>query len=285
MTAPAVIPSRRRPWTRSQIALTALGTLVSAVWIAPLLWMLSTSLKPNGDTVKMPVRWIPEVFTLDAYESMLSAGKLPVWFVNSVVVSVCVTTLTVLVAALAGYGFARTEFRFRRTLLGLTMAGLMVPGTVITAPLFSQVESLGMVDTYWGVILPQVAAPAMVFILYKFFQGVPRELEEAAQIDGAGRWRILVRIVLPLSRPSLAAVGIFTFIGSWNNFMWPYLVINDPDKMTLPVGIGTVMDSYGINWAQLMAGGLLAGFPLLLVFVFFQRQIVSGVAHTGLAGQ
>lgn len=115
--------------------------------------------------------------------------------------------------------------------------------------------------------------------------GHPRELEEAAFIDGAGRWRVFFTIIVPLSRPSLAAVGIFTFISSWNNFLWPYMVTNNPDLMTMPNGIATVMNSYGIQWAQLMAGGLMAGLPLIVVFVFFQRQIVAGVAHTGLAGQ
>lgn len=118
-----------------------------------------------------------------------------------------------------------------------------------------------MVDTYWGMILPQCAPAAMVYILYKFFQGIPRELEEAAFIDGAGRWRVFFTIVVPLSRPSLAAVGIFTFIASWNNFLWPYMVTNNPDLMTMPNGIATVMNSYGIQWAQLMAGGLMAGPP------------------------
>ncbi|CAM5523743.1 carbohydrate ABC transporter permease [Streptomyces hirsutus] len=199
--------------------------------------------------------------------------------------SVCVTAVVLVVSALAGYGFARTEFRGRGALMGVVMTGLMISPAVLGVPLFTTVQQMGMVDTYWGMILPQCAPAAMVYILYKFFQGVPRELEEAALIDGAGRWRVFFTIILPLSRPSLAAVGIFTFISSWNNFLWPYMVTNNPDLMTMPNGIATVMNSYGIQWAQPMAGGLMAGLPLIVVFVFFQRQIVAGVAHTGLAGQ
>ncbi|CAM5660535.1 Carbohydrate ABC transporter permease OS=Streptomyces tendae OX=1932 GN=GUR47_10285 PE=3 SV=1 [Streptomyces tendae] len=288
MTTAAAQPARtrpRRPWTPGQIVLTLLGTAVSAVFLAPLAWGLFTSLKSETEAVEVPTHWLPHDWTGQAWKALFETGNITDWFVNSLVVSVCVTAIVLLVAALAGYGFARTEFRGKGVLMGLVMAGLMVSPAVLGVPLFTSVQQMGMVDTYWGMILPQCAPAAMVYILYKFFQGIPHELEEAAFIDGAGRWRVFFTIVVPLSRPSLAAVGIFTFISSWNNFLWPYMVTNNPDLMTMPNGIATVMNSYGIQWAQLMAGGLMAGLPLIVVFVFFQRQIVAGVAHTGLAGQ
>ncbi|MEU9286617.1 carbohydrate ABC transporter permease [Streptomyces sp. NPDC048275] len=275
----------RRAWTPSQIVLTLLGVAVSVVFLAPLAWALFTSLKSETEAVEVPPHWLPEVWTAQGWKAIFETGNITNWFVNSLVVSVCVTAIVLLVSALAGYGFARTEFRFKGALMGLVMAGLMVSPAVLGVPLFTTVQQMGMVDTYWGMILPQCAPAAMVYILYKFFQGIPRELEEAAFIDGAGRWRVFFTIIVPLSRPSLSAVGIFTFIASWNNFLWPYMVTNNPDLMTMPNGIATVMNSYGIQWAQLMAGGLMAGLPLIIVFVFFQRQIVAGVAHTGLAGQ
>ncbi|MFI2377388.1 carbohydrate ABC transporter permease [Streptomyces sp. NPDC018964] len=285
-TAAQRTPARpRRPWTPGQIVLTLLGTAVSAVFLAPLAWALLTSLKSETEAVEVPPHWLPEEWTGQAWTAIFETGNITNWFVNSLVVSVCVTTIVLTVSALAGYGFARTEFRGKNVLMGVVMAGLMVSPAVLGVPLFTTVQQMGMVDTYWGMILPQCAPAAMVYILYKFFQGVPRELEEAAFIDGAGRWRVFLTVVVPLSRPSLAAVGIFTFISSWNNFLWPYMVTNNPDLMTMPNGIATVMNSYGIQWAQLMAGGLMAGLPLIVVFVFFQRQIVAGVAHTGLAGQ
>ncbi|CAM5340013.1 Carbohydrate ABC transporter permease OS=Streptomyces tendae OX=1932 GN=GUR47_10285 PE=3 SV=1 [Streptomyces tendae] len=275
----------RRAWTPAQIVLTLLGTAVAAVFLAPLAWALFTSLKSETEAVEVPTHWLPRDWTGQAWKALFETGNITNWFVNSLVVSVCVTAIVLLVAALAGYGFARTEFRGKGVLMGLVMTGLMVSPAVLGVPLFTSVQQMGMVDTYWGMILPQCAPAAMVYILYKFFQGIPRELEEAAFIDGAGRWRVFFTIIVPLSRPSLAAVGIFTFISSWNNFLWPYMVTNNPDLMTMPNGIATVMNSYGIQWAQLMAGGLMAGLPLIVVFVFFQRQIVAGVAHTGLAGQ
>ncbi|MEU0737938.1 carbohydrate ABC transporter permease [Streptomyces sp. NPDC006134] len=285
-TAAAPVRTKpRRTWTPGQIVLTLLGVAVSAVFLSPLAWALFTSLKAETEAVEVSPHWLPKEWTGQAWSAMFENGNIVNWFVNSLVVSVCVTAVVMLVSALAGYGFARTEFRGKGALMGLVMAGLMVSPAVLGVPLFTTVQQMGMVDTYWGMILPQCAPAAMVYILYKFFQGIPRELEEAAFIDGAGRWRVFFTIILPLSRPSLAAVGIFTFISSWNNFLWPYMVTNNPDLMTMPNGIATVMNSYGIQWAQLMAGGLMAGLPLIVVFVFFQRQIVAGVAHTGLAGQ
>jgi multiple sugar transport system permease protein len=275
----------RKPWTPSQIVLTLLGAAVSALFVAPIAAALFTSLKSEAEAAEIPPHWLPKVWTGQAWKALWKTGNITDWFVNSLVVSVLVTAIVVTVAALAGYGFARTEFKGKSVLMGVVMAGLMISPAVLGVPLFTTVQQMGMVDTYWGMILPQCAPAAMVYILYKFFQGIPRELEEAAFIDGAGRWRIFFTIVVPLSRPSLAAVGIFTFIASWNNFLWPYMVTNNPDLMTMPNGIATVMNSYGIQWAQLMAGGLMAGLPLIIVFVFFQRQIVAGVAHTGLAGQ
>ncbi|MFD4558577.1 carbohydrate ABC transporter permease [Streptomyces sp. NPDC058469] len=275
----------RKPWTPSQIVLTLIGAAVSAVFMAPIAAALFTSLKSEAEAAEIPPHWLPEVWTGQAWKALWKTGNITDWFVNSLVVSVLVTAIVVAVAALAGYGFARTEFKGKSVLMGVVMAGLMISPAVLGVPLFTTVQQMGMVDTYWGMVLPQCAPAAMVYILYKFFQGIPRELEEAAFIDGAGRWRIFFTIVVPLSRPSLAAVGIFTFIASWNNFLWPYMVTNNPDLMTMPNGIATVMNSYGIQWAQLMAGGLMAGLPLIIVFVFFQRQIVAGIAHTGLAGQ
>ncbi|MDH6434074.1 UNVERIFIED_CONTAM: multiple sugar transport system permease protein [Streptomyces canus] len=284
-TAVQVRKNPRKPWTPSQIILTLIGVAVSAVFVAPIAAALFTSLKSEAEAAEIPPHWLPEVWTVQAWKALWETGNITNWFINSLVVSVCVTSVVLTVSALAGYGFARTEFRGKNVLMGIVMSGLMISPAVLGVPLFTTVQQMGMVDTYWGMILPQCAPAAMVYILYKFFQGVPRELEEAAFIDGAGRWRVFFTIVVPLARPSLAAVGIFTFIASWNNFLWPYMVTNNPDLMTMPNGIATVMNSYGIQWAQLMAGGLMAGLPLIIVFVFFQRQIVAGVAHTGLAGQ
>jgi multiple sugar transport system permease protein len=265
---------------------TAIALVVAAalavLWLIPLLWAVDTSVKPEGETTAVPLDWIPTRFTLDAYRQVIAAGQIGQWLLNSAFTAAVVTVLVVLLSSMAAYGFARTRFRGRRTLFALVIAGIVVPPQVLVVPLFAEMVSLGLVDTYWGIILPQVAAPVMVYILKKFFDGLPRELEEAALIDGANRWRIYWQVVMPLSRQVLAAVAIFTFVITWNNFLWPFVVATDPDTMTLPVGLATVQTSYGVRYAQIMATVVLGALPLLVVFVLFQRQIVRGIAHTGL---
>ncbi|WBB61831.1 carbohydrate ABC transporter permease [Streptomyces sp. WMMC500] len=285
MSALAADSGRRARWTRGRVALFAVALLLVVVWVLPLAWALSVSLKPDAEAAKTPLEWVGSTITFDAYRAVWETGDIGRWLFNTAYIACMTTVLTVALCSMAAYGFARTEFRGRKALYALVLAGIMVPPQVLIAPLFAEMVQLGLVDTYWGVILPQVAVPAMVFILVKFFEGVPRELEEAAFVDGAGRWRVFFTIVLPLSRPVLAAVAIFTFISTWNNFLWPFLVTTDPNGMTLPVGLVNVQSSYGVRYAQMMASVVIAGLPLLVVFAIFQRQIVRGIAHTGLAGQ
>jgi multiple sugar transport system permease protein len=252
--------------------------------VTPLLWALDTALKPEGETTRVPISWIPSEFTLDAFRAVLRDGDIPRWMGNSLVVATVVTALTVLTASMAAFGFSRTRFRGRRVLFALIIGGIMVPPTALVVPLFDEMLAFGLVDTYWAMILPQVAVPAMVFVLKKFFDGLPRELEEAARVDGASLWRIYWQIVLPLSRSVLAAVAVFTFITTWNNFLWPFLVTSNPDLMTLPVGLTNVQSSFGLRYAQIMASAVLSGLPLIVVFMIIQRQIIRGVAHAGLSG-
>ncbi|GAA3816308.1 carbohydrate ABC transporter permease [Sphaerisporangium flaviroseum] len=273
-------------FSTGQLILLAITGVLAVVWLAPIAWAVATSLKPESDTTKIPLQWFGSEVTLDAYSLVLGTGGIVKWAINSTVTAIVVTFMTVLFSAMAAYGFARTQFRGQRVLLSVILAGIMVPPQVLIAPLFAEMVALGLVDTWWGIILPQVAAPVIVYILYKFFQGVPPELEQAAFVDGAGRWRVFFTIVLPLSRPVLAAVSIFTFITTWNNFLWPFLVSTDPNTMTLPVGLANVVQgTFGLRYAQIMASVVLAGLPLLVIFVLFQRQIIRGVAHTGLAGE
>ncbi|WP_299039469.1 carbohydrate ABC transporter permease [uncultured Pseudokineococcus sp.] len=269
----------------SRTAIATALTVLAALWLAPLAWALLTSLKREADTTTVPLEVVPEAgFTLEAYTRVLGNDNIITWFINSTVVTVVVTVLTLALATTAAYGFSRTRFRGRNFLFALTIAGIMVPPQILIVPLYRQVTAMGLADTYAGIILPQLVVPAMVFILKKFFDGIPAELEEAARVDGAGPFRIFWQIVMPLSRSIVAAVGIFVFIGAWNNFLWPFIIISDPDLMTLPVGLVQVRSSFGVQYAQVMASALLAGLPLIIIFMLFQRQIVRGVATTGLGG-
>lgn len=266
-----------------RIALAVL-ILLAIVWLVPLAWAVATALKPEAETTNIPVEWIASTVTVEAFRAVLSAGNLPRWYFNSFVTAAAITAITVLLSSLAAFGFSRTRFRGKNVLFWLILAGIMVPGQILIVPLFTQMQWFRMVDTYWGIILPQVASPIAVFIFKQFFDGIPRDLEEAATLDGASRLRVYWQIWMPLARSAIAAVAIFTFVGAWNNFLWPFIVTTDPGLMTLPVGLSQVQTSYGIRYAQIMASAVLGGLPLLIVFLFFQRQIVQGIAGTGIKG-
>ncbi|MEN1975509.1 MULTISPECIES: carbohydrate ABC transporter permease [unclassified Cellulomonas] len=260
--------------------------VMAATWLLPLLWAVDTSFKTEAQAQAVPLRWFPEGgFTLENYRTVFERGEVGRWMVNTLLVAGSVTVLTVAVCALAGYGFARTRFRGKNLLFAATIALIAVPGQILIVPLFRQMEALGAVDTYQGVILPQLVAPVMVYIFSRFFAEVPQEIEDAARVDGAGHWRTFWSIVLPISRPIVSAVAIFVFIGAWNNFLWPFIVTNNPDLMTLPVGLSTVKNAYGTIYAQTMASAVIAALPLILLFMLFQRQIVKAVATTGLGGR
>jgi multiple sugar transport system permease protein len=290
-------PGRRRPAERRThlslgdgrtprvLALAAL-TVMALVWLLPMAWALLTAFKSEQDASDAAHWfWPSHGLTFQAFSTVWERGDLPLWMLNSLLISAAVTVITVLVSAMAGYAFSRTVFAGRRGLFALTVAAVLVPPQILIVPWFQQMLSLHLLDTYAAVILPQTVAPVMVFILKKHFDSLPQELEEAARIDGAGHWRVFWSVLLPLSRPMLAAVAIFVFIGAWNNFLWPFVSTSDPSLMTLPVGITTVKDAYGIQYAQTMASAVLAALPLIVVFLFFQRQIVKSVATTGLGGQ
>jgi multiple sugar transport system permease protein len=283
--APAEAPVRRRrkrPTAGAVIVYTA-AIALAVVWLLPLLWALSTSLKTETEaSLGQDVHWIPRDWSLEGYRTLFERGDHLVWMVNSTVVSSIVTVLTLTLCVLAAYGFSRFDFPGKRIVFAVIIAGLMVPGEALIVPLFDIVNALNLSNTYWGLALPQTVPPVMVFILKRFFDAVPRDYEEAAKIDGAGHLRVLWSVILPLSGPILAAVGIFTFIGSWNNFLWPLLVATDPSMMTLPVGLGVVTGGYGLLYAQNMAAAILGALPLLIVFLVFQKQIVKGVAGVGL---
>ena len=259
--------------------------LGAIVWLIPLAWAVDTALKTESDTTTVPVTWIPPSgFTLESFGQVLAAGNMLRWYFNSFLTSSLITLFVVILASLAAFGLSRVAFRGRRLVFLLIIAGLIIPPQILIVPLFVEMDALGFVDTYWGIILPQIASPLAVFIFKQFFDGIPGELEDAARVDGASRFRVYWQIWMPLSRPAIAAVAIFIFVISWNNFLWPFIIVTNTDMMTIPVGIATVQSSYGVRYADIMASAVLAGLPLIVVFLLFQRQIVQGVANTGLKG-
>ncbi|WP_104137766.1 carbohydrate ABC transporter permease [Arthrobacter sp. ZGTC131] len=283
--SPAVAPNRPAKMPLSRILATVVVSVLAVGWLVPFAWATVTALKTETDAASTPISWIPASgFTLEAFAKVLQSGNIPTWTLNSLFTSAAITAITLVISASVAYAISRIDFRGKRMLMGVIVASIIIPPPVLIIPLFQQMQSLDLIDTYWALILPQVIHSPMVFVLKKFFDQIPRELEEAALMDGAGRLRIFTTIVLPLSRPILAAVAIFVFIGAWNNFLWPFIATNESSLLTLPVGLQTIKSAYGIQYAQNMASALLAALPLIVVFLFFQRQIIRGVATTGLAG-
>jgi len=282
-TRPARRVGSRRPSTGSIVAL-VIAVLFALVWLLPLAWALATSLKPDAETTVAPATWFGSKITFEAYTSVLASGSIWRWYFNSFLVSSVVTLVTVLLASMAAFAFSRMHFRGRELAYFLIAAGLIVPFQALIVPLFQELDAFGLVDTYWGMILPQIAAPIAVLVFKRFFDGIPKDLEESARLDGAGPFRIYWSIWMPLARPAIAAVEIFTFVTSWNNFLWPFIITSAGALQTIPVGLATVQTFYGAQYAQVMALALLGALPLFIAFVLFQRQIVEGISSTGLKG-
>ena len=279
----AVTGPRRGPSLGRVARYVVLGVLV-VVWLVPFAWALATSLKPDAETTVAPVSWLAAKETLDAYRTVFGNGQITRWWFNSLVTSTVITAGTILFASMAAFAFSRIRFRGSGVLQWLVLAGLIVPFQALIVPLFQEMDSFGLADSYLGIILPQIAAPIGVLVFKRAFDALPADLEESALIDGASPWRIYWQIWMPLSRATIAAVGIFTFVIAWNNFIWPFVITSQRDLMTVPVGLATVNAGYGALYAQQMALAILGALPLLVVFVLFQRQIVQGIANTGIKG-
>ena len=259
---------------------------LALIFMLPLLWMLSTSLKPKRDLFRQPIEWIPSTVTLENYTKIFGNSQTPIerWFINSLVVATVTTLLILFIDALAAYAYARMEFPGRRVLFGLLLSTLFLPGIMFLVPNFVTIANLKMLNTYPGVILPALAGVFGVFFLRQFFMTIPKELEEAADIDGANRFEIFYKIILPLSKPALATLGIITFLGSWNDFLWPLLILKDRNLQTLPPGLRTLQGAYTSEYGLMMAGAVIVAIPVLIIYIALQRFIVQSVASTGLKG-
>jgi multiple sugar transport system permease protein len=278
-------PARSRPFDAEKLfnrVAFAAALAFALLWLVPLAWALATSLRSNTDISDHPTAWTTSHPTAAAYRQIWDFGNLPHWYVNSAVTATLTTALTVLFGSMAGFALSRMRFTGRRVAAAGIWAGVMIPPQVLMIPQFKELAGVHALDSYWAVVLPQIPNAIAVVVFKRFFDGIPDELLEAARVDGASWGRVYWRVFMPLSRPVVSAVAIFSFVWAWNNFLWPLLATNSPDMMTLPVGIATVQEAYGVNYAQLMASAVLGAVPLLFVFLLFQRRIVEGIAGTGL---
>jgi multiple sugar transport system permease protein len=276
----------RRPFRRvaPRALLYVLLVIGGLAMLFPFAWMVSTSLKPDVAVFQTPPQLIPKPFQPSNYSTVVHI--FPVWrfLINSVLVAVISTTLQVGTSAMAAYAFARIKFRGSGALFMVYLTTLMVPFQVTIVPLFIEMKYLHFVNSYPGLIVPSIASAYGTFLLRQAFLSLPAELEEAAFVDGASHWTVFTRIALPLVRPSLATFAVLSFIGSWNSFLWPLVIISSQNLMTLPVGLSNLQGEHLTAWNLVMAGATISVLPILLVYLVAQKQIVRGFVLSGVKG-
>jgi len=275
------------PNLRSNLFWTVVGAvsaiLLAALWAAPLLWALSTALRPELETVSAEFHWLPRTWTLDAFAKTLAAGNLVRWLFNSALVALSVTVVTMAVSLMAAYAFSQLRFRGRGLLFALAMLAFLVPFEALLVPLFRTMNQLGMINSYAGIVLPQVVSPVVIYVFKGFFDAIPADFREAAVMDGAGPLRVLWSVYLPISGNIVWAMAIVTFIAAWNNFLWPFIIVTSNDMMTVPLGLTQTYDAFGVRYAQLMAAALLGALPVAAAYILFQRKVTQGfLAASGL---
>lgn len=259
--------------------------LIILALLLPVLWMISTSFKRPTDLFAPGLGLLPPRPVLTNYVLAWSSYLLPTWFLNSLVTALCITAGQLVTSALAAYGFARFPFPGRRFCFLAVLGAMIVPFQVTMIPNYILIANLGLLNTWGAVILPNLPSAFGIFLLRQFFLTLPQELFDAASLDGAGIWQIFWRVVLPLSRAPLGALAIYLFLGAWNAYFWPLLVLSEPASHTLPIGLRSFLDDeLGIQWGQLMAAATLASLPALVAYVAAQRQIISSFVMTGIKG-
>lgn len=271
-------------WLRLMFAYTAL-VIGSAVMILPFLWVVSTSLKTSPEVFAYPVVWIPEVIQWDNYPMVLELLPFGRYLLNTAFVTISVTILEVVTASLAAFAFARLRFRGRDKLFLLYLGTLMIPGQVTLIPNFLLMRWFGWIDTYLALIVPAAFSAFGTFLLRQFFLSIPRELEEAARVDGASPFRVYWQIIMPLSGPALATFAVFSFMTQWNAFLWPMIVTQSEETRTLTVGLRFFQDELVTQFNYLMAGTVMSIVPVLVLFLVLQRYFVRGIAMTGMGGR
>ena len=276
----------REPWYQ-RVTIEVLVALAAALFVLPVVLVYLTSLKPDGEIVKFEsvLPQNPREGVRENYEYVLNTPEeIPIfrWLRNSILISSSVTLLVLTVDSLAAYALARLQLPGKRYVFALIIATLMVPGQILLVPVYLILNKIGWIDSPLALIVPAGAGAFGVFLLHQFFKAIPRELEEAAMIDGASRLRIWWSVMLPLSRPALATLAIFTFIGSWNDFLAPLVFLDSVEKYTLPVGVALFQSSYANEYGLTLAASVICTTPVLVIFLLFSKQIIRGIAASGL---
>ena len=258
--------------------------LVAVIALVPFVWMISTSFKSRGALMSIPIEWIPEEPTLDAYFTVFERFPFLRTIGNSLFIAVCYTLLTLVSASMAAFAFTKIQFKGSGLLLGLYLATMMIPTQVTMIPLFVVMNQIGLINHYSSVILPAIFRPFAVFLLVQQMRTIPPDYMDAARIDGAGVWRIWRQVMLPLCAPSLATLAVTNFMDSWNDYLWPLLMLTDKAKMTLPIALSTLNGQYDTEYNVMMAGSLISMIPIILIYIFAQKYFKHGLMAGGVKG-
>ncbi len=258
--------------------------LLALIALVPFAWMISTSFKSRGALMSIPIEWIPEEPTLDAYFTVFERFPFLRAIGNSLLIAVCYTLLTLVSASMAAFAFTKIQFKGSGFLLGLYLATMMIPTQVTMIPLFVVMNQIGLINHYSSVILPAIFRPFAVFLLVQQMRTIPPDYMDAARIDGAGVWRIWRQVMLPLCAPSLATLAVTNFMDSWNDYLWPLLMLTDKAKMTLPIALSTLNGQYDTEYNVMMAGSLISMIPIILIYIFAQKYFKHGLMAGGVKG-
>jgi ABC-type glycerol-3-phosphate transport system permease component len=280
-------PAPRRFFTPRSIRLLLIWAVLgigSVCMLLPFYWLLITSFKYQKEILSLPVTWWPAEPTLKHWIDAFKVARFGRYFFNSVFICTVLTAGNVLTSALAGFVFAKYRFKGRDALFLFILSGLMIPFFVPLIPLYEMMVAFKWNDTFWAIIIPSLYTPLGIFLLRQYILSIPDELLDAARVDGANEWTIFLRIVLPLCVPALAALGIFSLITNWNDFLWPFIALDNPDLWTLPVGLARLRGRFGTDYGLVMAASALTILPLLVFYFAAQRRIIEGIAMTGIKG-
>ncbi|MEK0313251.1 carbohydrate ABC transporter permease [Cohnella sp. 56] len=293
---PAVSASASRLFWR--IVFYAVSIAISVFMFLPFFWSLITSLKPSDEIFSMPIRWLPSRLTLEHYRAAFTTVPFGLYFWNSLVLAASGVAANLFFGSLSGFAFAKLNFRLNKPLFRVLLAAMMIPGIVTMIPSFYVLKHFpfaggndwygaggnGFLNSFWGIILPGASGSFAVFFMRQFFLTLPSDMMEMARIEGAGEFRIFWNIYWPLTKPALATLGIFTFQAGWNSFLWPMIILNDPDKATIQMGLQAFSYNHQTDFGPMMAGALIAILPILVLFLALQKYFVQGIAFSGTKG-
>ncbi|KQV65146.1 carbohydrate ABC transporter permease [Rhizobium sp. Root1220] len=270
-------PTTAKRLNLAGFAITLTTVIIAVLWAFPLYWGVVSSLKPEDEVVRPYIELWPDTFTISHYVFALTQTQIGTWYVNSIVTALAITVLTVASSLLCGYAISQLEFPLRRPLWWLILASFMVPMQTMIVNHFELIASLGLLNTWSGIVLPQLIHPVIIIVYKQFFDGVPKDFREAAVMDNASEWRILTRVYLPMNWGVTAALAIVTFIWSWNAFLWPFLAVTQTNMMTITVGITQVNDAFGVYYARQLSAAVLAGLPVAIAYLVFQRRVTEAI--------